>query len=160
MLRTFIEAPFAVKLLILLHAALGLGAIFGGGALIVDPTGEMLGMPIDMMKVDIFPNFLIPGIILLIVLGIGPLAVMVELVLQRGCKFGEKLNALKPMHWSWTFSLYTAFGLLIWIMVQMYILETVAIVHLVYVGWALAIQIVTLLPSVREYYEPTANGGK
>ncbi|MNW45118.1 hypothetical protein D3C74_223720 [compost metagenome] len=159
-MQAFIKAPYTVKILIFLHAALGLGAIIGGGSLVLDPTGQMIGIPTEMMKVELFSNYLIPGIILLVVFGIGPLVVMVGLLLKRDCKLGEKLNGLKPMHWSWTFSLYTAFGLIIWIMVQMYILELVAIIHLVYVGWALALQIVTLLPSVREYYESTGNNTK
>lgn len=159
-MKAFMKAPYTIKILILLQAALGLGAVIGGGSLILDPTGQLIRIPVEMMKVELFPNYLIPGIILLIIFGIGPLVVTVELLLKRNCKWGEKLNCLKPMHWSWTFSLYTAFGLIIWIMVQMYILEIVAIVHLVYVGWALAIQIVTLLPSVREYYEPRDQAGK
>lgn len=159
-MKAFMKAPYTIKILILLQAALGLGAVIGGGSLILDPTGQLIRIPVEMMKVELFPNYLIPGIILLIIFGIGPLVETVELLLKRNCKWGEKLNCLKPMHWSWTFSLYTAFGLIIWIMVQMYILEIVAIVHLVYVGWALAIQIVTLLPSVREYYEPRDQAGK
>ncbi|MNI23400.1 hypothetical protein D3C73_769860 [compost metagenome] len=156
-MQAFVKAPHTVKILILLHAALGLGAVFGGGSLVLDPTGKMIGLPIEIMKVKLFSNYMIPGILLLVVFGIGPLVLVVELLLKRDCKLGQKLNSLKPMHWSWTFSLYTAFGLIIWIMVQMYVLNAVAIVHLVYVGWALAIQIVTLLPSVREYYEPKAD---
>ncbi|MNO50764.1 hypothetical protein D3C76_411490 [compost metagenome] len=159
-MKAFMKAPYTIKILILLQAALGLGAVIGGGSLILDPTGQLIRIPVEMMKVELFPNYLIPGIILLIIFGIGPLVLVVELLLKRDCKLGQKLNSLKPMHWSWTFSLYTAFGLIIWIMVQMYILEIVAIVHLVYVGWALAIQIVTLLPSVREYYEPRDQAGK
>lgn len=158
-MKTLFKLPHTVKLLVLLHGLLGIGAIFGGGALILDPSGEMIGMPLDMMKVKLFSNYLIPGIILLVVLGIGPLMVMVELLLKRGFSIGEKINVLRPMHWSWTFSMYTGFALIIWIMVQMYIIESVAIIHLIYVALALAIQLVTLLPSVREYYEPNSDSG-
>lgn len=159
-MKSLFKLPHTVKLLVLLHGLLGIGAIFGGGALILDPSGEMIGMPLDMMKVQLFSNYLIPGIILLIVLGIGPLIVMVELVLKRDCRVGEKMNVFLPMHWSWTFSMYVGFALIIWIMVQMYIIENVAIIHLIYVALALAIQLVTLLPSVRDYYEPNPDSGK
>ncbi|RCX20508.1 hypothetical protein DFP94_103239 [Fontibacillus phaseoli] len=146
--------PFAVKLLILLQGVLGAGAVFGGGVLVIDPSGEMIGMPTDMMKVPIFPDFLIPGLILLIVLGIGPLAIMVSLLRRKEWALGEKLNLFRPMHWSWTFSLYTAFALIIWIMVQLYIIKETSVIHVIYMTLGLVIQIVTLLPSSRDYYEP------
>lgn len=46
-----------------------LGAIFGGVGLILDPTGELMQMPIEFLKDSPFQNYLIPGIILLVVNG-------------------------------------------------------------------------------------------
>jgi hypothetical protein len=42
--------------------------------LIVDPSGSGLGMSTDMLARSPFPNFLIPGIVLLTVNGLGSLA--------------------------------------------------------------------------------------
>lgn len=106
-----------------------------------------------MMKIPLFSDFLFPGMILLLVLGIGPLGIMVSLLRRQAWSLGERLNLFRPMHWSWTFSLYTAFALIIWIMVQLYIIKETAVIHLVYMMLGLAIQIVTLLPSARNFYE-------
>ncbi len=153
------KMPFSVKLLIVLHGFLGIGAVFGGGALVIDPSGQMIGMPTDMMKVPLFSDFLFPGIILLIVLGIGPLGIMVSLLRRQAWPLGERLNLFRPMQWSWTFSLYTAFALIIWIMVQLYIIKETSVIHIIYILLALVILIVTLLPSARDYYELESGSG-
>ncbi|RRJ67609.1 hypothetical protein EHV15_15955 [Paenibacillus oralis] len=145
--------PAGCYLLISLHGLLGLGAVIGGGALTLNPSGGWLGMSEDVMKIELFPDYRIPGIILLAVLGIAPLILVDALLRKWNWKWGERLNAIKSMHWSWTFSLYIAFALLIWISVQIYIIGGSSVVHLLYTGLGLAIQIVSLLPSVWRFYE-------
>ncbi len=66
------KMPFTSKLLILLHLLLGLGAVFGGIMLVIDPSGELIKMPITLLENSPFNSFLIPGIILLVVLGVLP----------------------------------------------------------------------------------------
>lgn len=152
-MKTDSKIPISVKMLILLLAVLGIGAVFGGGSLIIDPTGEIIGMPVDVMKVQWFSNYLIPGIILLIVLGVAPLILMWALIRRPDWRLGHKLNVCRSMHWSWMFSLYMAFALIIWILVQLYILKAIGAIHIVYLALGVAIQIFTLLPASREYYE-------
>ena len=54
-----------------LQALIGLGAIGGGLLLVVDPSGSALGVPASLLEGSIFPNFLIPGIFLMVVNGFG-----------------------------------------------------------------------------------------
>ena len=56
-----------------LQALIGIGAIPAGAMLIIDPSGGPLGMTTDALAGSPFPNFLIPGIFLLLVNGIGSL---------------------------------------------------------------------------------------
>jgi len=42
----------------------GISAIFGGLGLIIDPSGELMQMPLEFLQYSPFPDFLIPGIIL------------------------------------------------------------------------------------------------
>ena len=60
------------KLLIFLHAFVGIGALFGGGGAVLNPNNPM-GISVDVLKNSPFSNFLIPGIILLVVIGFGNL---------------------------------------------------------------------------------------
>ncbi|OPA74704.1 hypothetical protein BVG16_23395 [Paenibacillus selenitireducens] len=142
-------------LLIALQLFLGVGAIFGGGALTLDPSGDLLGMPLSMLEGSIFSSFLVPGIILLVVLGVIPVIIAIGLTCKWTCAIAEKLNVFRDKHWSWTFSLYSGFCLIIWITVQIYIIHGVSVVHIIYMGLGLLIQATSLLPSVQKKYERT-----
>ncbi|PQP85094.1 hypothetical protein C0Q44_11580 [Paenibacillus sp. PCH8] len=99
-----------------------------------------------------FPSFLIPGIILLLVLGVMPVLIGISLLRRHHWGLGERLNLYPDRYWAWTFSLYTGFALIIWIMVQVYWIQDVSIIHLVYFAWGVGIQVVTLLPGVQQRY--------
>ncbi|MBC8079097.1 MAG: hypothetical protein H7X86_02045 [Gorillibacterium sp.] len=143
---------FTVWLLIVLQAFLGIGGVVGGLLLVVDPSGDLIMMPIDLLEHSPFPNFLIPGLILLVVLGIIPTLISYALARKPNWSFGDKLNIFKELHWTWAFSLYIGFALIIWITVEVYMLQEVSIVHLFYIALGLIIQAVTVLPSVRNHY--------
>ena len=55
---------------IILLFIIGLGAIAAGYGLITDPSGKAIGIPIEYLTHSGFDNFLIPGIILLTVIGV------------------------------------------------------------------------------------------
>lgn len=152
-MKSTIKKPVSCKLLIFLQVFLGLGAVFGGGAFIIDPSGELIRMPITLLEPSPFTNYLIPGVILFVILGILPLVIAYGLVTRKDCKIAALLNIFQHMHWAWTFSLYMGFTLIIWISVQMYLINLVETVHLVYIGLGLLIQAVSLLPSVQKFYE-------
>jgi len=65
--------PGIARLAIALEIFLGVGALFGGGALILGPDGHLLGMPTNLLAGSPFSSFLVPGIILFTVLGVAPL---------------------------------------------------------------------------------------
>ncbi len=54
-----------------LQVFIGLGALGGGFMLVRDPSGSALGVPISLIEGSPFPDFLIPGIFLLVVNGVG-----------------------------------------------------------------------------------------
>ncbi|WP_217697058.1 hypothetical protein [Paenibacillus amylolyticus] len=139
-------------LLIMMHAILGLGAIVGGIILIMDPSGGMVNLPESLLERSPFANFLFPGIILLLVLGVMPIMIAISLICYVHCGLGERLNLYPERYWAWSFSLYTGFALIIWIMVQVYWIQDVSLIHLVYFAWGVGIQVVTLLPGIQGKY--------
>jgi hypothetical protein len=143
---------YFITLLILL-GLLGLGAIFGGGAMILDPTGSMIRLPLELLDHSILPNFLIPGIVLFLLFGLLPLLLFRPLLKKPYSRFFEGLNLLSDMHWAWTFVIYIGFGLIIWIQVQMTVIEDVHWVHDLYTYWAIFILAMALMPGVRERYK-------
>jgi hypothetical protein len=89
-----------------------------------------------------FENFLIPGLILLIVLGIYPLAVLYGL--------WHKLK------WAWFAAFTVGAALIIWIGVEIVIIgyHPQPPLQLIYGLVGLFIVIFVFLPSVRLYYKP------
>jgi hypothetical protein len=65
--------PRIARVAVALEIFLGLGALFGGGALILAPDGHLLGMPTTLLAGSPFPSFLVPGIVLFALLGLAPL---------------------------------------------------------------------------------------
>jgi hypothetical protein len=139
-------------ILIALQLLLGIGALFGGGALILEPDGTLLRMPIELLQYSPFHTFLIPGLILFSVLGILPLIAAFFLITEKRSSAGWALSLYKDIHWAWNVSLYIGFILIGWITIEVYILHTIAFIHVFYLFMGMAIQAVTLLPSVKDHY--------
>ncbi|MFT8872000.1 MAG: hypothetical protein ABF868_06875 [Sporolactobacillus sp.] len=131
---------------------LGLGAVFGGGALTLAPDGSLLRMPLSILKYGPFHTFLIPGLILLVVLGIYPLIIAIFLISERNFTLGKQLAIFHDKYWAWSHSVYIGFLLIGWLTIEMYALQQVSVVHLIYMLLALTILALTLLPSVQRHY--------
>lgn len=97
-----------------LHLFVGIGALAGGLAAILDPLAPM-GMPASSLEHSPFDTFLIPGILLFCVLGLGNLA----------CAAGIAFR--KP--WRGYASGVSASALVIWIVAQCAMLRAVAFLH-------------------------------
>ncbi|WP_239004823.1 hypothetical protein [Paenibacillus tepidiphilus] len=148
----------AVILLYILQGFLGLGAIGGGLVLLVDPSGDMIGMPTSVLERSPFDNFLIPGLLLLFIFGLLPLIVLYGLYRKPQWDWALKLTPFKKLHGAWSLSLYIGFGQIIWIVVQTFMMNAVSVIHVVYAGVGLLIQAVTLLPSVQGYFVLDGHG--
>lgn len=84
----------------------GISGLFGGIALVIDPTGEFLQMPVSMLDGSPFSNFLVPGLILMTILGILPIIVFYGL--------------WKRTSWAWMGSMLVSTALIIWIGVEIW----------------------------------------
>ncbi len=92
------------QLLFILVVFQAMSGIIGGIGLVFDPSGSAVGIPLEFLASSPFSNYLIPGLILLIVLGVFPLVVGVGLFRHRS--------------WSLSGSLIVGVGLVIWIGVE------------------------------------------
>ncbi len=105
------------RLLFGLHVFVGIGAVFGGLAAIIDPEAP-LGITVDALKNSPFANFLIPGIILFSVIGLGNIVSAVTLWLKS--RFQGYISSV----FGW--------ALVIWIVVQCIMLESIVFLHVLY----------------------------
>jgi hypothetical protein len=96
----------------------GIGALFGGLMGISDPYGTLIGMSTDILKTGPFTNFLIPGLFLFFVIGIGHLTSFI--FVKRRLK----------LH------VYMSGGagsiLMAWILIQCYIMKMINILHVIF----------------------------
>lgn len=73
--RSMLRAPLptVARAIIALEVILGVGVLFGGGALVLTPVGHLRSMPTSLLAGSPFRDYLGPGAILFIVIGVGPL---------------------------------------------------------------------------------------
>jgi hypothetical protein len=105
------------RFLFALQLFVGIGAIGGGMMAILNPQGPG-GMPADALKNSPFNNYLIPGIILFAVIGLGSIFSSVMIYLRS--KFIGYISSV----FSW--------ALVIWIIVQCIMLNAIASLHVIY----------------------------
>jgi hypothetical protein len=87
-----------------LQSLIGIGAVISGALLIIRSDGHYLQVPLDMLKNSPFRNFLIPGILLFLVIGVGNIVSAVLCFrIQRIAGFS---------------GLFFGFALIIWLFVQ------------------------------------------
>ncbi|KAB2335202.1 hypothetical protein [Bacillus mesophilum] len=142
---------FACYLLLSLHIFLAIGAFIGGGALLIFPDGSILSLPLEILQNSPFQNYFLPGLILFSAFGIFPLITAIFLSSKKPIKAFEKLSIYKSMHWSWNFSFYIGIMLIIWIMVQILIMQAVVFIHIFYILLGFFIIVITFLSSVRAF---------
>lgn len=68
----------------ILASSVAIAALLGGGALVLDPSGGGLGLPVSALEHTPFPGFLIPGLLLTFVVGGSQLAAALAPLRGRG----------------------------------------------------------------------------
>ena len=116
----------------ILQVFIGLGAVAGGLGLVLDPSGASMRMPIEFLKDSPFSTFLVPGVVLLTVNGLGSLAGAAA-SFRRHPRAGEVAMVLRVF-------------LVAWIIVQVYWISAFHWLHALYIclgllefglGWSL-----------------------
>lgn len=97
-----------------LQVFIGLGGIAGGFGLVTEPSGANLGFHVDLLSKSPFSDYLIPGLILLVVIGLGSLAGGV-LSMLRYRYAGEIAAVLGAFLMIWIAAQVWWIGLTIWL---------------------------------------------
>jgi len=145
--------PASVWALILVCVLQAISGLAGGVGLLGAPDGSLLQFPTDGLEGTPFSDFLIPGLILLLVLGVYPLVVAYGLWRRRA--------------WAWWGAGILGVGLLIWLAVEIALLGAplmesgVGVALGLWIGYgvvAALILLLTLLPATRRWLRP--QGGR
>ena len=129
--------PAGAWILLILLLVQGLGGVGGGLSLVLKPDGSVMGMPVSHLDGSPFSDYLIPGLILLLVLGVPPLVAAAGLWVRRS--------------WAWYVAFAVGCGLMIWILVEITIIPYDPL-QIVFGVIGALIVLVSLTASVRRFY--------
>ena len=104
--------PFGTAALLLF---VGIAAVAGGLGVLLDPSGESLGVSVNLLMDSPFKNFLIPGIVLFTIIGLTNLLVSFLTFKQHLLSGGA--------------TIILGFIMIIWIVLQVY-----------WIGWLTSLQ--------------------
>ena len=145
-------APFSLWILRLLLIFIGTGGLVSGAMLFSSPDGAMIKLNTGILRGTPFDNFLIPGIILFLFIGIFPILVSYGLLRQPAWHRAEAINICKKYRWPWTAAWAAGVIILIWIIVETALLGYISFLQPVIAIWGIAIIALTLLPKIRQFY--------
>jgi len=149
--QTAEKRPFFAWVLVVLIFILALGGIISGPMLFLSPDGHLMQWTVDQLAGSPFPDYLIPGIILFLFIGVWPLIVGLGLARKMWGAI-DRLNPFKNYWWAWTSSLVVGIILLIWIITETLLLGYISFLQPLMAAWGLLILLLALLPAVRRYY--------
>lgn len=145
------KRPFAVWLLIIFLVFLALGGLYGGMAMLFDPSGGSLQMN-DVLPLLHVPNYILPGLFLLVVMGLAPLVMTYGLLAQPRWSRMDRWTDWSGHHWSWTGSLIIGVILIFWLGIQGMLIGFRWPIQYVTAVNGLLIILFALIPKVRRFY--------
>jgi hypothetical protein len=147
-----IHRPFALWPLVTLIGLLVVTGLFGGWSFITDTTGAGLQAKLSWLERTPVNDFLLPGLFLLGVYGIGGMILIAGLVWRLSPGPLRRLDARTGRHWSWYGAIAFGLVLVLWIAYELVVMpETIWIQPaLMAVGFAIAG--IPLLPSMRRWF--------
>lgn len=143
------KRPPELYFLFFLHLLLSLNAMIGGGLLVIEPNGSLLGMNPEWLYNTPFANYTLPGFILFVFVGLFPFFTLTGLLVKSKWQWANLFNIYTDKHWAWAYSLFCGIIIIIWITVQ---LARYFWLQPVLISMGLLIIIFTLMPRIQKYY--------
>jgi hypothetical protein len=130
---------------------LAFGGLYGGVEMLRDPMGGSLGMDVVLPQLPV-TDFVLPGLFLLTVMGLAPIALAYGLLARPAWGRAAALSRWSGHHWAWTGTLALGLVLGVWLAVQGAMIGFAWPIQFVTAGNGLAIVALALLPAVRRSF--------
>lgn len=145
------KRPPVVIVLAMLLFLLSTGGFYGGIMLLMDISGGKLGTPLSMLDHLPIDTFLLPGLTLLIFMGIIPLIATLGVLRRELFPFFNRFRLLKSFTWAYCASVFTGIFLVGWTAGEI-ILWGVNSLSVIYLLWGVFLLLICLIPKIRDYY--------
>lgn len=137
---------------------LSVGGFVGGVSFVTDRTGAAIGARLSWLDETPVHDFLLPGLFLLLVFGVGTLLLMGGLIWRFSPRVLDPFEQWTGFRWPWTGTIGVGLLLVVWIMYEFTIFpDRIALQPILLVVGALMIG-TPLLPSMRRYCRATEGG--
>jgi hypothetical protein len=144
--------PIALWPLLAVMGFLSLGALVGGVSFVVDRTGSGLGARPSWLEETPVSDFLLPGLFLLVVYGIGSAILMAGLAWRFSPGPLGRLDRWLGYHWSWAGTLVVGAVLIAWILYEFTIIPEVIVLQPILILVGILMVSIPVLPSMRQRY--------
>jgi len=141
----------ALGFLVFFLVFLAAGGLYGGVAMLLDPSGGVLQMTEVLPSLPV-PDFTLPGLFLLVVMGAAPLLLAYGLLARPAWAWAEPLSRAGRHHWAWSGALALGLVLGAWLVVQGFLIGFRWPIQFVTAVNGIAIVALALVPAVRRRY--------
>jgi hypothetical protein len=138
--------------LVTLLGLLVVGGFDGGLSFVTDRTGASLGAKLSWLEHTPVKDFLLPGVFLLGVYGIGGLVLIAGLIWRPSPGPLRRLDGALGCHWARVGSIAFGVALVLWIAYEFVVLPDTMILQPILMGIGLAISALPFLSSLRRWY--------
>ncbi len=145
------KRPIALWILAFWLFFLAFGGLYGGIAMLLDPSGSILQMTMLLPRLHI-QNYILPGLFLLAFMGLLPLFLIYALLVRPSWPWAQVLFLPLKYHGAWIGTLALGVLLAIWLALQAIMIGFKTPIQFVIAFTEVFILIFALLPPVRKYY--------
>lgn len=145
------KRPITLWILVFWLVFLALGGLYGGIAMLLDPSGSLLQMT-EVLPLLPVSNYVLPGLFLFFVMGLLPLLLIYGLLARPDGSWLESLIHQTKYHWAWTGTVILGVGLAIWLIAEGMLIGFKWAIQYVTAVNGLLILLFVFLPPVKNFY--------
>ncbi|MFC1603794.1 hypothetical protein ACFL5F_02095 [Planctomycetota bacterium] len=145
------QRPVALWPLLFCLLFLALGGLYGGIAMLVDPTGGSLQLTETLPQLPV-SDYILPGIFLLIVMGFAPLVLTYGLLVRPKWRWAERLSRWSGHYWAWTGTIGLCVTMAVFLIVEGLLIGFEWAIQYITAVDGLLIILFVLVPGVRKFY--------
>ncbi len=149
--RVRARRPAIVWVLVGILGFIAIGGLSTGPQLLADPTGASIGASVSWLESTPLPDWYVVGWFLIVFMGIIPAVIAVGLVTRVPWRFAERVDPSHHEHWAWAATQVMGWGTLLWIGLQLSLIDLHGAVQVVFLALGVALAALPRAPTVRSY---------